>query len=96
MITIWKQENRKLVEGTGGEGRKWVDARNVTREDIRVLESEYGIDTEIIMDILDPDELSRIDRENDYTLIIVRLPIFISTNEVSYFTIPSASSCFRT
>jgi Mg2+ and Co2+ transporters len=88
MITIWKQENRKLVEGTGGEGRKWVDARNVTREDIRVLESEYGIDTEIIMDILDPDELSRIDRENDYTLIIVRLPIFISTNEVSYFTIP--------
>ncbi|MBN1615685.1 MAG: magnesium transporter CorA family protein [Spirochaetales bacterium] len=88
MITIWKQENRKLVEGTREDGPIWVDARNVTREDIRILETEYGVDTEIIMDILDQDELSRIDREDDYTLIIVRLPIFISANEVSYFTIP--------
>jgi len=88
MITIWKQENRKLVEGERTDKPVWVDARNVTREDIRVLESDFGIDTEIIMDILDPDELSRIDREDDYTLIIVRLPIFIATNEVSYFTLP--------
>ncbi len=88
MITIWKQENRKLVEGSGEDTPIWVDARNVTRDDIRVLESEYGVDTEIIMDILDQDELSRIDREDEYTLIIVRLPIFLSTNEVSYFTIP--------
>ncbi len=88
MITIWKQENRKLVEGTRENGPIWVDARNVTREDIRTLETDYEIDTEIIMDILDQDELSRIDREDDYTLIIVRLPIFIAANEVSYFTIP--------
>jgi magnesium transporter len=88
MITIWKQENRKLVEGERADSPIWVDARNVTREDIHTLETEYGIDTEIIMDILDQDELSRIDREDEYTLIIVRLPIFISTNEVSYFTIP--------
>jgi magnesium transporter len=88
MITIWKQENRKLIEGTREDSPIWVDARNVTREDIRVLETDYQIDTEIIMDILDQDELSRIDREDDYTLIIVRLPIFIAANEVSYFTIP--------
>ncbi|HNY17118.1 MAG TPA: magnesium transporter CorA family protein [Treponemataceae bacterium] len=88
MITIWKQENRKMTEGKRDDQPIWVDARNVTREDIRVLESEYGIDTETIMDILDPDELSRIEREDAYTLIIVRLPIFIATNEVSYFTIP--------
>lgn len=88
MITIWKQENRKLASGTREDGRIWVDARNITRDDIRELETEYGVDTEIIMDILDPDELSRIDREDDYTLIIVRLPIFLAANEVSYFTIP--------
>jgi magnesium transporter len=64
-----------------------VDARNVTREDIRVLETDYQIDTEIIMDILDQDELSRIDREDDYTLIIVRLPIFIAANELSLFRV---------
>jgi len=88
MITIWKQENKKLVEGERTDSPIWVDARNVTREDIRTLETDYNIDTEIIMDILDQDELSRIDREDNYTLIIVRLPIFISANEVSYFTVP--------
>jgi len=88
MISIWKQENLKMIEGERSDKPVWVDARNVTREDIRTLESEYGIDTEIIMDILDPDELSRIEQEAEYTLIIVRLPIFIAANEVSYFTIP--------
>jgi magnesium transporter len=88
MITIWKQENNKLIEGSRDDSPIWVDARNVTREDIRILETEYRVDTEIIMDILDQDELSRIDREDDYTLIIVRLPIFLAANEVSYFTIP--------
>lgn len=88
MIKIWKQENRKMIEGERSDKPVWVDARNVTREDIRTLETDYGIDSETILDILDPDELSRIDREDDYTLIIVRLPIFIATNEVSYFTIP--------
>jgi magnesium transporter len=88
MINIWKQENRKMVSGERSDNPIWVDARNVTREDIHTLETEYGVDTETIMDILDPDELSRIEREDDYTLIIVRLPIFIATNEVSYFTIP--------
>jgi len=77
-----------MIEGERSDKPVWVDARNVTREDIRTLEAEYGIDTEIIMDILDPDELSRIEQEAEYTLIIVRLPIFIATNEVSYFTIP--------
>lgn len=88
MITIWKQENKKLVTGESADSPIWVDARNVTREDIRVLESEYHIDTEIIMDILDQDELSRIEKEDDYILIIARLPIFLASNEVSYFTIP--------
>lgn len=88
MIQIWKQENRKLIEGQKTDEKIWVDARNVTREDIRALETDYGIDTETIMDILDQDELSRIDLEEKYTVLIVRLPIFIAANEVSYFCIP--------
>ncbi len=88
MIKIWKQENRKLIEGERTDKRIWIDARNVTREDIRTLETEYGVDTETIMDILDQDELSRVEREENYTLIIMRLPIFVAPNEVSYFTVP--------
>ena len=91
MIKIWKQENKKLVpaeETDDLQGPVWVDARNVTREDIRILENKYKIPTETIVDILDQDELSRLDWEDDYTVIIVRLPIFIAENDISYFTIP--------
>ena len=78
MITFWQQEKGKLVQRSEDELtpglNKWVDARSVTREDIRILEEDYKIQQEHILDILDQDELSRIEREDDYTLIILRLP----------------------
>jgi magnesium transporter len=96
MITFWQQENGKLVRRESEELNSpqykklntWIDARSVTREDIRILEEEYNVQQEHILDILDQDELSRIEKDDDYTLIILRLPVFAPTNEVSYFTIP--------
>ncbi len=92
MITIWQQQNGKLVntekETIEADTPVWVDARTVTREDIRILEEEYGVQQEHILDILDQDELSRIEKDDDYTLIIARLPIFMPSNDISYFTIP--------
>jgi len=50
MITYWQQENGKLVskekEELVPEMNTWVDARSVTRDDIRELEETYGIDSE--------------------------------------------------
>ena len=82
MITYWQQENGKLVskekEELVPEMNTWVDARSVTRDDIRELEETYGIDSENMLDILDPDELSRIERNDDtgYTFTIIKLPVF--------------------
>jgi len=92
MITYWKEENSKLVQQNGGEGvarqNQWIDARSVTREDIRILEDTYGVQQEHVLDILDQDELSRIEKDDEYTLIIMRLPVFMPENDISYFTIP--------
>ncbi|HBB43675.1 MAG TPA: magnesium transporter CorA [Treponema sp.] len=94
MITYWQQDDGKLVEKTEEEldGRKstWVDARSVTRNDIAELEEKYGIDPENMLDILDPDELSRLERNDDfnYTLTILRLPVFSPGDEISYFCTP--------
>ncbi|MBO8451076.1 MAG: magnesium transporter CorA family protein [Spirochaetes bacterium] len=88
MIRIWKQENGKLVEGAKTDSPVWVDARNVTQEDIKILEREYNIETETIVDILDQDELSRLDWENDYVVVIVRLPVFLAESDISYTTTP--------
>ncbi|NCD06590.1 MAG: magnesium transporter CorA family protein [Spirochaetia bacterium] len=52
----------------------WVDARDINRDDIAILEEEYSIDSELLADIMDPDEQARIEKEDDYTALIVRLP----------------------
>ncbi len=92
MITYWQQIGRKFVsmekESLDTSARTWVDAGNVTREDINVLEKEFRIEQEHIIDILDPDELSRIEDADGYILTIIRLPIFSPSAEVSYFSIP--------
>lgn len=52
----------------------WVDARDINRDDIARLEEEFAIDSELLADILDPDEQARIEKEDEYTSLIVRLP----------------------
>jgi magnesium transporter len=92
MITFWQQENQKVIkldkENLNTTINTWIDARSVTREDIRILEEDYQIEQEDILDILDQDELSRVEKKDNYILIIMRLPIFIANNDISYFTIP--------
>ena len=52
----------------------WIDARELDKDDISVLTDEFMISSELLADIMDADEQSRIEREDDYTVIICRLP----------------------
>lgn len=92
MITYWQQIHGKLnrvkKEELDPKLNTWIDARSVTREDIAELEKKYLIENEHVLDILDPDELSRIEAADEYTLVIMRLPIFEPNAEIAYFTVP--------
>lgn len=94
MITYWQQEDSRLLKKDEEElistKNTWVDARNVTRDDIQELQEKFKIDPENMLDILDPDELSRIEKNEDYdyTLTIMRLPVFSPSDDISYFTAP--------
>ena len=92
MITYWQQ-----LDGFFSKQKKdeideklplWIDARNVTRDETTELQDEYEIDPDHILDILDPDELSRLEDGEDYILTIVRVPIYDPNEETPYFTVP--------
>jgi magnesium transporter len=88
MIVIRTQSQTGLtVTETVSKGC-WIDARDVTKADLARLEEEFQISNELLTDIMDADEQARIEKEDDYTALIVRLPVYDERYEVSYFTLP--------
>ena len=92
MITYWQQINgnfHKTKKEDLDESKPiWVDARAITRDETNILQSEYNIEQDHILDILDPDELSRIEEGEGYILTIVRVPVYDPTAETPYFAVP--------
>jgi magnesium transporter len=88
MITIHTQGELGLVETNTVSKNCWIDARNVTKDDLFRLEHEFGIAVELLTDIMDADEQARIEKEDAYTALIVRLPVYDDSYEVAFFTLP--------
>ncbi len=88
MIRIWKQQDGVLVPAESAGPGTWVDVRWASREDLTVLEQDYKILSEHLQDIVDADEQSRLEKEDEYTLLIVRLPVHDSRYEPTFFTAP--------
>ena len=65
MITYWQQIDGQFTkvkkESVNAILPLWVDARSVTRDETTELQEEYQLEQDHILDILDPDELSRIE-----------------------------------
>jgi len=87
MVMMFKN-NGNVIEPTSGENRFWIHVVNPSRDELCTLQDTYGIDPDILTDILDIDELSRIEKDGDQVVIILRLPIHDPEQEISYFTVP--------
>ena len=66
----------------------WINVGNPDHDDFERLQSEYKIDEDNIIDILDPDEQPRLEIEDDYKVIIVRFPIINRENDTLWHTEP--------
>lgn len=92
MITYWQQIDGQFTKIKKDEvdARRsvWIDARNVTRDEATELQTEYEIEQDHILDILDPDELSRMEDGEGYILTIVRVPVYDPQAETPYFAVP--------
>lgn len=88
MITIRIQAEKGLVQSPTLERDCWVDVRDASKQDLTRLEREFGVAPELLADIMDIDEQARIEKEDAYTALILRLPVFDESFEVSFFTVP--------
>jgi magnesium transporter len=66
----------------------WINTINPTNPELERLSGTLNIPVEALTDILDVDERPRIEFEDEWTLIILRIPIETANNGIPFNTIP--------
>lgn len=87
MIKIFKtfggyDEISKIEKGC------WVSATQPTQEELEKLVKDFKIPIDSLQDILDADEMPRLEFDDDYSLVIMRIPVESPLNSIPYHTIP--------
>ncbi|MBK5202592.1 MAG: magnesium transporter CorA family protein [Prolixibacteraceae bacterium] len=87
MLKIFKSFGgfREILQAEKG---CWINVIQPTSEEIDRLKNEFKIPSDIIRDILDADERPRYEIDDDWTLILFRIPIETPNNGIPYSTIP--------
>jgi magnesium transporter len=70
------------------EKGSWINVVNPTPEEIQELSVKFDLPGDLINDILDIDERSRVEFEDNWTLVILRIPVESPNNGVPFQTIP--------
>jgi magnesium transporter len=66
----------------------WINVINPTEEEIKKLSIDFNLPDDLITDILDSDERPRVELEDEFTLVILRIPVEVFNNGVPFTTIP--------
>jgi magnesium transporter len=66
----------------------WINVTQPTPTEIARLTNQFHLPSEIIQDILDTDERPRVEFDDDWTLVIMRIPVESFNNGVPYHTVP--------
>lgn len=87
MLQIYKTtENGFETIETMANGA-WVNVINPTPQEMEKLVT-WGMDMDYIHYALDQDEIARMERDEDYTFILLRIPIHQPESDIPYNTVP--------
>ena len=87
MLTIYKTTEQGLERLDSMTNGVWVKAIDPTPEEIQQLRT-WGVEQEYINYSLDLDEMPRMERDEDYTFILIRIPHRQPESDIPYITIP--------
>jgi len=88
MIKVRVNGPAGLVPAERAQKNSWIDVIDPTPQELELLEKWYRVSPEHLADVLDIDEQARVEKEDEYTLVVLRLPVFDARYELSYFTAP--------
>ena len=87
MLTIYKNSEHGLEKIEGIVTGAWVNVSDPTPEETEKLIG-WGMDMDYINYSLDQDEMPRMERDEEYTFILLRIPIYQPESDVPYSTVP--------
>ena len=87
MLTIYKTTEQGLEQIESMANGAWIKVVDPTPEEIEKLVN-WGIDVDYINYSLDFDEMPRMERDDNYTFILIRIPHRQPESDIPYITIP--------
>ncbi len=87
MIRIFRSLGGHVELPAAGQN-SWINVTQPTPAETERIQREFGMPAEIISDILDPDERPRVEFDDDFSLVILRIPVVVSNNGIPFQTIP--------
>ena len=93
MIEYYKTMAGRVVPIKEPEHGCWINVVHPTSEELSRIIAQTGVEEDFIYAALDPEESSRVESEDDQTLVIVDVPVAERQDEektVVYSTIPMA------
>jgi magnesium transporter len=94
-MTIYRQGEKALLPVEKPERDCWINITQPNNYEISCLINEYGLEADILNDILDIDEQARVEREEEKVFFIVRVPVFQEDRETPYYTVPLGIIFFK-
>ena len=89
MLNIYEVSNKKIENIDSIKEGCWLDLINPSQNEIKEVVEKTGIDKEILLKMLDEEELPRIEKRNEETLIILDTPYLADSNsKLKYKTNP--------
>jgi magnesium transporter len=87
MIRIFKSLGG-YIEIPAAQNGCWLNVTSPSQEEIQTLIRDFSMPEDLIQDILDTDERPRLESDDDWSLIILRIPVPSPNNSVPFFTVP--------
>lgn len=88
MINIFKSKGEVLNRVTEISADCWIDMVNPNEEEIALVSASTGIEQDLLVKMLDENELPRVEKEGDATLIIIDVPLRDDDDPHEYITYP--------